>query len=162
MGFEQCNPTLEYLHSHGAIEGALRVHQPTLEFRSGAVSLDPSNIFKGEFGAKCGHKTIAISHFFVPAEITNDQVDIFIKGLQKTFSSVGFGKILKSSDMMLIKFNEKDKADLENKIRELDKINGTFNYLGILVIPPGHPELYFTAKRLFPSRAKAPIQAVQI
>jgi hypothetical protein len=160
--FVQCNPTLEYLHNHGALEGALRVHQPTLEFRSGAVSLDPSNIFKGEFGAKCGHKTIAISHFFVPSEVTNDQIDIFIKGLQKTFSSVGFGNIHKSSEMMIVKFNEKDKADLENKIRELDKVNGTSNHLGVLVIPPGHPELYFTAKRLFPSRVKAPIQVVQI
>lgn len=160
--FVQCNPTLEYLHNHGALEGALRVHQPTLEFRSGAVSLDPSNIFKGEFGAKCGRKTIAISHFFVPSEVKNDQIDIFIKGLQKTFSSVGFGNIHKSSEMMIVKFNEKDKADLENKIRELDKVNGTSNHLGILVIPPGRPELYFTAKRLFPSRVKAPIQVVQI
>lgn len=162
MHFVQCNPTLDYLHNHGALEGAFRIHQPTLQFRSGAVSLDPSNIFKGQFGAKCGQKTIAISHFFVPAEVTNDQIEIFIKGLQKTFSSVGFGKIIKSSGMLIVKFSGKDKADLENKIRELDKINGTSNHLGILVIPPDHSELYFTAKRLFPSRVKAPIQAVQV
>ena len=162
MQFVVHNPTLEYLHTHGAIESALRVHQPTLEFRSGAVSLDPSNIFKSEYGAKCGHKTIALSHFFAPAAITDDQIDIFLKGLQKTFSSVGFGKILKTPETIIVKFNEKDKADLENRIRELDKINSVSNHLGVIVIPDGHPELYFTAKRLFPSRVKAPIQVVQL
>jgi hypothetical protein len=160
--FVQSNPTLEYLYNNGALEGAFRIHQPTLEFRSGAVSLDPSNIFKSEFGAKCGHKTITISHFFVPTEVTNVQIETFIKGLQKAFSSIGFGKILNPPEMMIVRFNEKDKTGLENKIRELDKINGTSNHLGILVIPPGHPELYFTAKRLFPSRVKAPIQVVQV
>lgn len=158
----ECNPTLEYLQKHGAIEGTYRIQQPMLEFRSGAVSLDPSNIFKNEYGAKCGQKAISVAHFFSPPATTDHQINVFLKGLQRTFSSVGFGSISKSPKAVMVKFGDNDKADLENSIRSLEKLNSGSNHLGIIVIPDGHPELYFTAKRLFPSRVGAPIQVVQL
>lgn len=159
---KECNPTLAYLQNGGAIERALRIHQPMLEFRSGAVSLDPSNIFKSEYGAKCGQRAISLSHFFAPTSVPDNQIDTFLNGLQRTFSFAGFGRITKSPKVVITKFNENDKTDLENNIRTLDRLGNVSNHLGMIVIPDGHPELYFTAKRLVPSRIGVPIQAVQL
>ncbi len=160
--FEMRNPTLKYLHDQRAVEKVFRIRQPMLEFSSGTVSLDPLNIFDSGYGAKCGRKTIPVSHFFAPKFVTDVQIDIFLKGLQRTFSSVGFGKILKSRDIRIVRFDEQNKADLENSIRSLDKVGDGSDHLGIIVVPDEHDAIYYAAKRLFPGRVGVPIQAIRL
>lgn len=162
VNLDLCNPSVAFLHEHDFVKKTIRIHQPLLEFNSGAISLDPAKIFDSTYGAKCGFKAISISHFLVPKNTTEAQIDVFLKGLQKTFSSAGFGKIFRSSDMKVIKFDEKDRPAFENELRELEKVNGTANCIGISVIPDGHSDFYYSIKRLFPSRTGVPIQAVAL
>lgn len=162
INVELCNPSVAFLHAHGVVEKTLRIHQPMLEFNSGAISLDPANIFDSAYGAKCGYKTISISHFCVPKNISEAQINVFIKGLQKTFASAGFGKIFRSAEMKIIKFDNSDRAGFENDLRELEKLHDAPNHIGISLIPDGHSDFYYSVKRLFPSRAGVPVQAVAL
>lgn len=156
--FEEHNPSLKEFQDYGVIEMALRVQQPVLEFNSGVTSLDPSNIFNADYEAKCGFKNLTISHFLVPKNVTEIQIETFLRGLQKTFSISGFGKIYKSPNLKVIRFDENSRDNFESTLRELDK-KSTSNQIGILVTPDSS-DFYYSGKRLFPSRTGIPLQSV--
>jgi len=158
---ERCAPKARELVKLGAIERALRIRQPMIEFQGGTSSLDPLDIFLADHTPVCGRKDISITHLVLPDGVTQKDTDTFVQGLHRRFNAYGFGSIQKDKNATVLKYDLSAAIEeLGAKIRDLSKTKRS-NNLAIAIVPDDSPSHYYSLKRLLPARAGVPLQCVR-
>ncbi len=161
INFERYTPSVSNLIEFGAVETAIRIRPPMLEFESGAVSSDPLDIFSDGYNPICGRKKLTISYIIAPNNLGEADFNKFIQHINRAFKSYNFGEISRSQNLSTILYDPNaDISELEDKIRELGSKQSENIALGI--IPNRRSKHYFAIKRLFPMRTKTPIQLVRL
>lgn len=160
VDFSQFTPTLKDLHQIDAIKDVVKIRQPMLEFYGGAYGIDPCDIFT--YGPVCGQKNLSVTHLIIPDKQSEKTAMPFIQGLNKAFRTNNFGNIRAGKDLVVIPYSIKDDLqNLETKIRNLGSVDSQ-NGIALAVIPDSNNKLYYSLKRLFPSRTKVPLQAITL
>ncbi|GIK36913.1 MAG: hypothetical protein BroJett011_07460 [Chloroflexota bacterium] len=155
-------PTLKQLCDLGGFEAAVQIKQPILKFSEGKVSLDPLDIFEGDYSPVCGRKNISVTHLILPQAQTEAELNDFLSGLQRMFSRCRLGRLLRHKDLKIEGYDPAAGSQrLEDKIRSLAPI-ASENSLVIAVIPDGNNDYYYALKRLLPPRTQTGLQIVRL